>query len=102
LYRIDQLPYFTLAWVSVAQSALRLRGAVPEAALTPDDLREVRPPVSIVWGSNDPFGTVDQGRAGAQFFHDAEFNAIGVGHFPWLDAPEPCGEIVRTFLTRSR
>lgn len=102
LYRMDQLPYFTLSWVSIAQSALRLRGAVPEAALTPEDLRNVRTPVMIAWGQNDPFGTVDQGRAGVQYFRDAEFNAVGVGHFPWLDVPDTCGELVRALLTRSR
>lgn len=100
LYRMDDMPYFTLSWVSVAQSALRLRGAVPEAALTSDDLRDVRSPVSLIWGSNDPFGTVEQGRAGVEHFPDAEFHEVGVGHFPWLDEPGRCGELFREFVAR--
>jgi pimeloyl-ACP methyl ester carboxylesterase len=97
-YRMDNLPYFTLSWVSVVQSAVNLWGAVPKAALTPDDLRRIRSPVLLVWGSDDPFGSVETGRAGATYFPDAEFHEVGVGHLPWLDEPVACGERVCGFL----
>lgn len=97
-YRMDNLPYYTLSWVSVVQSALNLWGAVPKAALTPDDLRRIRSPVSLIWGSDDPFGSPETGRAGAEYFPDATFHDAGVGHLPWLDEPAACGELIRGFL----
>lgn len=102
MYRLNQLPYFKLSWVSLAQSAIRLRGAVPEAAFTLADLRAVEAPVSIQWGRNDPFGTIDQGRAGAAYFHEAAFHEVGVGHFPWLDEPERSGRLLREIVVPSR
>lgn len=100
MYRMNQLPYFKLSWVSLSQSAIRLRGAVPEAALTPDDLRAVQTPVTLLWGRNDPFGTSEQGRDGADYFADAEFNEVGFGHLPWLDEPGSSGVLLREFLAR--
>lgn len=100
MYRMNQLPYFKLSWVSLSQSAIRLRGAVPEAALTPDDLRAVQAPVSLLWGRNDPFGTVEQGRDGAKYFSNAEFTVVGEGHLPWLDDPDTSGDVLRVFLAR--
>lgn len=98
--RMEDLPHFRRSWVSLLQRAVRLRGAVPEAAFTPDDLREVTSPVSLVWGSDDPFGSVETGRAGAEHFPEAEFHEVGVGHLPWFDEPAACGELVREFFAR--
>lgn len=98
-YRMNKLPHFKRSWESLLQSALRLRGAAPEAAFTVDDLRTIRSPVILIWGTDDPFGSVDAGRSGATYFPDAEFHEAGVGHLPWLDEPEVCGRLLLDFLT---
>ncbi|WP_343125779.1 alpha/beta fold hydrolase [Salinigranum rubrum] len=98
--RMDDLPHTTRSWVGLLRRAIRLRGARPEAAFRADDLRRVQSPVLLVWGRADPFGTVEQGRRGASFFPDATFHEVGVGHLPWLDDPETCGELVTGFLDR--
>ncbi|WP_162562647.1 alpha/beta fold hydrolase [Salinigranum rubrum] len=97
-YRMDNLPYFTLSWTSLIQSVMGFWGNRPGPSLQPKDLREIRSPVLLLWGGNDPFGSIETGRAGAEHFRDAEFHEAGVGHLPWLDAPEACGELVRGFL----
>jgi pimeloyl-ACP methyl ester carboxylesterase len=97
-YRMDNMPHYKRTWAGILQSVLRLRGADPEAAFTPDDLRNVSPPVALIWGSEDPFGSVEQGRSGAEYFPDAAFHEVGTGHLPWLDEPERCGELLRDFL----
>lgn len=97
-YRMDDLPYFLLSWVSLSQSVLTVRGARSGPALSPGDLSRVRAPVSLLWGSDDPFGSVSRGRAGAEYFRDAGFHRVGVGHLPWLDEPAHCGELIREFL----
>lgn len=99
-YRMENLPHFRQTWVSLLQSCLTLWGVNSEAAFTPEDLRSVRSPVCLIWGSNDLFGSVEAGRAGAEHFPDAEFHEVGTGHLPWLDEPETCGELIRAFLAR--
>lgn len=99
-YRMENLPHFKETWASLLQTGLTLWGADSDAAFTPGDLRNVSAPVCLLWGSNDPFGSVETGRAGAKHFPDADFHEVGTGHLPWLDAPEQCGEIIRDFLDR--
>lgn len=97
-YRMEVLPTYTLSWVGILQRAFRLRGANPEAAFTTDDLAAVDASVSLLWGSDDPFGSVETGRSVAEHFGDATSHEVGVGHLPWLDEPEQCGEILGEFL----
>jgi pimeloyl-ACP methyl ester carboxylesterase len=99
-HRMDQIPHCTRSWVGLLRRAIRLRGAVPEAAFTPADLQHVRQPVLVLWGSDDPFGTIEQGRRGAAHLPDAVFYEVGVGHLPWLDDPATCGELLCDFLDR--
>jgi pimeloyl-ACP methyl ester carboxylesterase len=102
-YRMNRLPHFKRSWVSVLRRALNVRGASPEAAFTFDDLRNIRSPVLLLWGSNDPFGSVAVGQSGVEYFRDAEFHEVGVGHLPWLDEPEVCGALLRdVFTTQDR
>lgn len=100
IHRMENLPHVPQSMVSMLQRMFRLRGANPEAALTPGDLRDIDIPVSLVWGREDPFGSVEQGKAGARHFPDVEFNAVGVGTFPWFDEPDVCGDLVRNVLER--
>lgn len=97
-YRMDVLPTYKPTWVGILQSALRLRGADPEAAFSPADLASIEVPVTLQWGSEDPFGSVEKGRAGARHFEESKFHEVGIGHLPWLDEPERCGELLLEFL----
>lgn len=97
-YRMEPLPHYNQTWVGILQSVLRLRGANPEAAFTSADLRNVRSPVLLIWGSEDPFGSVEKGRAGAEHIPDAKIHKVGVCHLTWLDDLETCGELLREFI----
>lgn len=99
-YRMDVLPTYKQTWVGILQTVLRLRGANPQASFTPEDLRSIEAPVALLWGSEDPFGSVEKGQAGAEYFPDAEFHEVGTGHLPWLDDPEKCGELLQEFFNR--
>lgn len=97
-FRIENLPTFKPTWVGILQRALRLRGAHPDAAFTAEDLRSIEAPVSLLWGTEDPFGSIGKGRTGAVEFSDAEVHEVGIGHLPWFDEPEECGNILNEFL----
>jgi pimeloyl-ACP methyl ester carboxylesterase len=99
-YRMNDLPHYKQTWVGILQGVLRLRGANPEAAFTTDDLEAITSPVQLIWGSQDPFGSVEAGRRGAEHFPDAQFHEVGVGHLPWLDEPGTCAELIREFFAR--
>lgn len=99
-YRMEALPTYKPSWIGILRRALRLRGARPEAALTTRDLESIDSPVCLLWGSDDPFGSLETGRNGAEHFQDATFHEVGVGHLPWLDEPGRCGELLRSFLDR--
>lgn len=103
MYRMEALPQFTWSWASMLQwaaSIRRWRGFDPDLEFTPQELSNISAPVILCWGPNDPFGSVETGRAGAKYFPDAEFHEVGTGHLPWLDDPEKCGELLREFLDR--
>lgn len=102
IHHMENVPQVPRSMASMLQRVFRLRGADPEAALTSADLRNVRAPVLLIWGSQDPFGSVEQGRAGAEHFSDAEFHEVGVGTFPWFDDPETCGDLMREFIDRQQ
>lgn len=97
-YRMQNLPHAKVAWVSLLQTVVRVRGARPSVALSADDLRNLSVPVLFIWGSDDPFGAVERGRKGATWLRDVEFHVVGTGHLPWLDEPERCGELILEFV----
>ena len=98
--RMQNVPQTRLSWVSVLQTVVRLRGAVPAVALTPEDLREVEAPVLFVWGREDTFGSIETGRRYAGRFRDVAFHEVGSGHLPGLDEPAICGELIREVVAR--
>ncbi len=50
---------------------------------------EIRCPVSILWGADDPWIPIDRGRALKERIGTERFTALaGLGHLPQLEAPE--------------
>lgn len=96
----ERLPTASAELFDLHRSAIRVRGARPEVALTADQLRDVAQPVQFVWGEHDPFGSPDVGRRAAQLVSDAEFHRVDTGHAPWFTRPVEVGELVGAFLTR--
>lgn len=61
--------------------------------------RRVSAPVLIVHGTDDPNAAVEGGRAWAELIPTARLLEIeGVGHAPWLEAPDQFFEAVDEFL----
>ena len=99
-YRMDQIPHVRQTWSGLLRPSVGYRGIRQDSLLTGQNLKEVSAPVLQLWGDNDPFGSVKQGRRGAEQFPDGTFHEVGSGHLPWLDEPEDCGQLLCEFLSR--
>ncbi len=64
-------------------------------------LREVRAPVLVVAGAEDRLTPPAAARAVAACFPDAQLHELpGVGHYPWVEAPEEFRRLVVEFLAQ--
>jgi len=98
-YRFPQLPHYLTSTLSLMTSVNRLRGSKPRYRITAEQLRSIAQPVLYLWGTRDPFGSVDTGRMIASLVPNSEFHTQdGGGHLPWLDDPEHAGQLVSGFL----
>jgi pimeloyl-ACP methyl ester carboxylesterase len=62
---------------------------------------DVRCPVKIVWGEDDPWIPLARGEALRERMPQAEFATLpGVGHLPQLEAPDRASREIQAFLER--
>lgn len=88
LVAAQRLPGAQAAIRELLHALVRLRGARPEVALTADQIAQVRQPVLLIWGEQDPFGSPDVGEEAAGIIPDADFRLVaGAGHAPWIAHP---------------
>ncbi len=98
-YYFQQLPNFEISGISLMQRG-SLLNARPEDRITAEQLKTIKQPVLFIWGTRDPFGTVETGRQIADFIPASVFHAIeNGGHLPWLDAPSECGKAISDFFS---
>jgi 2-hydroxy-6-oxonona-2,4-dienedioate hydrolase len=95
------LPTFRTHMLSLLESAQTLLGPRRRYLFGGDLLRKLSCPVLLIWGEHDSFGSVAAGRQAASRMRDARVEVVGVGHLPWMDEPELCGDLVRAFLAES-
>jgi pimeloyl-ACP methyl ester carboxylesterase len=102
-YRFQRLPHYRVSALSLMEATCSLFGSKPQVRIREDDLRKVHQPTLLIWGSNDPFGSVGKGKEVASCIEDSRFTALdGAGHLPWLDEPALCAEKIRAFLSTTR
>lgn len=98
-YYFQQLPNFEISGISLMQRG-NLLNARAEDRITEEQLKTIIQPVMFIWGSHDPFGTVEIGRQIADYIPASEFHVIqNGGHLPWLDAPSGCGKLITDFFS---
>jgi pimeloyl-ACP methyl ester carboxylesterase len=97
-YRFQNLPHYAVSSLSLMEELNRLSGANPKYRIDREELEKVRQPVQLIWGDNDPFGSVTSGRSIAHALNAAFHVLSGGGHLPWLDDPAACGRLIREFL----
>ena len=61
-YRFTNLPNYLTSTLSLMTSVNRLRGSKPRYQITAEQLVTITQPVLYLWGTRDPFGSVETGR----------------------------------------
>ncbi|MFW6201088.1 MAG: alpha/beta fold hydrolase [Gemmatimonadota bacterium] len=98
-YELANLPTYRLAWHTMMQATLTLRGANPRYRLRESELERIGRRVLFIWGRHDPFGSVDVGRRAVELMPDARLDLVDAGHVVFLDRPEESAELIRRFLS---
>lgn len=96
-YYFPRLPHYRISILSLME-----RGNVFGAGddrISAEDLKLVSQPSVFLWGTKDPFGSIEMGQKIAGIVPSSEFHAIEGGHLPWLDEPTECGRLIRDFLS---
>jgi len=91
------LPSERGTWATLLRRIGGLRGLRPEVYLG-DELPRLEMPTLVLWGEKD-MASAAAGRTAAARIPRARFEVLpGIGHFPFLEAPERTDELIREFL----
>jgi 2-hydroxy-6-oxonona-2,4-dienedioate hydrolase/4,5:9,10-diseco-3-hydroxy-5,9,17-trioxoandrosta-1(10),2-diene-4-oate hydrolase len=94
-------PGYRTAMLTHMQLALRFGRPRPENFLSDADLQELKVPVLMIWGDDDPYGGPDVGQRPCALIPDARLEVIPGRHAPFLDDPERCGALIDDLLRRT-
>ena len=64
----------------------------------PDDLRQLAVPTLVVWGEQDPLGSVSVAQAVTELIPHARLKVLPTGHAPWLGQPAQTAATVADFV----
>lgn len=98
LLACERLPAYVDSMLGMMRSAMWWTRVRPEVATGPEQLRAVQHPVQVIWGEDDPFGTVETGRRIAELIPGGRFAALPGGHAPWFHHAEQIATITQEFL----
>jgi pimeloyl-ACP methyl ester carboxylesterase len=91
------IPGATETWAVLLPRVAGLRGMRPEVVLL-DELSRLDRPTLFIWGEND-MAPAKVGRDAAARMPSARFEYLpGIGHFPFLETPDRCAELILDFL----
>jgi pimeloyl-ACP methyl ester carboxylesterase len=68
------------------------------AGVRPDELRRLVMPTLVLWGEQDPVGSVAVARAVAELIPNAQLEVLPTGHGPWLGQPTRTAAAVADFV----
>ncbi len=98
LLACERLPGYGSSMLCLMNAVMRFGMPRPEIVLTAEQLTRLRHRVQLIWGENDPFGSVDVARRAADLIPDAELHVVPGGHGPWFHHAEKVGAVARRFL----
>ena len=72
-----------------------VRGWHPSVRISKNDLRDLQPPTTVIWGDHDTLGGPDDVRDSVELIPDVRFEIVNAGHIPYLAHPERCAQLIR-------
>ena len=97
-YAASTLPGAQESWLTLLEEVLTLRGLHPAYYLR-EELRDLQPPTCFIWGDKDAFAPPASGEEACKMMSHARLEVVkNAGHLPWLDDPQRCANVLRTFL----
>ncbi|WP_436924917.1 alpha/beta fold hydrolase [Halosimplex amylolyticum] len=72
-----------------------VRGWHPSVRIGKDELRDLQPPTTVIWGDHDTLGGPDNVRDAIELIPDVRFESVDAGHIPYLAHPEQCAQLIR-------
>jgi pimeloyl-ACP methyl ester carboxylesterase len=98
LLACEELPAYVDSTVGMMRSVMSWTRVRREVATGPEQLRAIPHPVQVIWGEQDPFGTVQTGRRIAELIPGSRFAALPGGHAPWFHHADQVAAVTREFL----
>lgn len=96
-----RLPSEKGTWATLLKRVATLEGIRPELYLG-EELHRITAPTLVLWGEDD-LAPPSMGRAATDAIPGSRFETImGIGHFPYLEAPESCARLIAEFLAANR
>ena len=99
-YHFTRLPTYETSWLSLLERVATLRGGKADVQFREEELRKVRQPTLLIWGSKDPFGNLDTAQRANEALPNAELHEVGFGHNPWWDNAQKCAALINGFLSK--
>ena len=97
-YAAGILPGVQESFLTLLETVLTLRGFHPAYYLR-EELRNLQPPTCFIWGDKDAFAPPASGEEACTRMSNARLEVVkNAGHLPWLDDPQRCADVLRTFL----
>lgn len=75
-------------------------GYRPEITVEPHELRGLTVPTLILWGDNEPVGSIPVIQAINSLIPHSELEILPAGHAPWLGNPARVAELVTAFVQK--
>lgn len=93
------LPGVQHTWAVLLTRLGNLGGFRPEITLA-DELPNLKQPTLLIWGEHD-MAPPSVGQATSERMPHARFVSLsGIGHFPFLESPDKCTELIFDFLAK--
>jgi pimeloyl-ACP methyl ester carboxylesterase len=94
-------PGYRTAMLTHMQLAMRLGRPRPENLISDSELRQLKVPVLMIWGDEDPYGGPKIGQRACELIPDARLEIIPGRHAPFLDDPERSGALIDDLVRRA-
>jgi pimeloyl-ACP methyl ester carboxylesterase len=98
LLACEQLPTYVDSMLGMMRSVMSWTRVRPEVGPGPEQLRAIQHPVQLIWGEQDPFGTLPTGRRIAELIPGSRFTALPGGHAPWFHHADQIATTAKEFL----